>query len=153
MPSHHPWLVLKRMLLSAVGAGGAGAAGAGGAGAADQSQPQLLPCSQLPPAPHIEMSESLTEHREPETCASTPFRARCVVRPRPPAVPGTHSMALRPSSVPQRVVLPKPPASSLPHIPDPKSNLARAATPTITRLIATVVNDPDFESTAAFVII
>ncbi|CAI7869619.1 unnamed protein product [Closterium sp. NIES-54] len=62
-------------------------------------------------------------------------------------------MALRPSSVPQRVVLPKPPASSLPHVPDPKSNLARAPTPTVTRLIATVVNDPDFESTAAFALV
>ncbi|CAI7771628.1 unnamed protein product [Closterium sp. NIES-53] len=119
----------------------------------DQSQPQLLPGSPLPPAPHTEVSESLTEHREPETCTSTPFRARRVVRPRPPAVPGTHSMALRPSSVPQRVVLPKPPASSLPHVPDPKSNLARAPTPTVTRLIATVVNDPDFESTAAFALV
>ncbi|CAI7779991.1 unnamed protein product [Closterium sp. NIES-53] len=59
-------------------------------------------------------------------------------------------MALRPSSVPQRVVLPEPPASSLPHVPDPESNLARAASPTVTRLLASVVTDPDFESTAAF---
>ncbi|CAI7871069.1 unnamed protein product, partial [Closterium sp. NIES-54] len=59
-------------------------------------------------------------------------------------------MALRPSFVPQRVVLPEPPASSLPHVPDPESDLARAASPTVTRLLATVVTDPDFESAAAF---
>ncbi|CAI7912887.1 unnamed protein product, partial [Closterium sp. NIES-54] len=48
------------------------------------------------------------------------------------------------------VVLPEPPASSLPHVTDPESDLARAASPTVTRLLATVVTDPDFESTAAF---
>ncbi|CAI7775894.1 unnamed protein product [Closterium sp. NIES-53] len=82
----------------------------------DQSQPQLLLGSLLPaPAPHTEVTESLTEGREPETRASTPVLACRVARPRPPAVPGTHGMALRPSSVPQRVVLPEPPASSLSH--------------------------------------
>ncbi|CAI7767342.1 unnamed protein product, partial [Closterium sp. NIES-54] len=78
------------------------------------SQSQLLPGSPLPaPAPHTEVTESLTERREPETRASTPVRARRVARPRSPAVPGTHVMALRPSSDPQRVALPSPPASSL----------------------------------------
>ncbi|CAI7898202.1 unnamed protein product [Closterium sp. NIES-53] len=62
-------------------------------------------------------------------------------------------MALRPSSVPQRVALPEPPASSLPHVPDPESDLARAAGPTVTRLLATVITDPDFESTAAFALV
>ncbi|CAI7914643.1 unnamed protein product [Closterium sp. NIES-54] len=115
----------------------------------DQSPPQLLPCSSLPaPAPHIEVTESLTEHREPETRASTP-----VPRPRPPTVPGTHGMALRPSSVPQHVVLPKPPTSCRPHLPGPESNLARAASPTVTRLLATVVTDPDLESTASFALV
>ncbi|CAI7867437.1 unnamed protein product [Closterium sp. NIES-53] len=135
----------------AVGAGGAGAASAGGAGAVDQSQPQLLPGSQLPaPAPHTEVTESLTERHEPETRASTCVRARRVARPRPPAVLGTHSMALRPSSIPQRVVLPQPTSSSLPHVPDPESDLARVASPTVTHLLATVITDPDFESIVAF---
>ncbi|CAI7742896.1 unnamed protein product [Closterium sp. NIES-53] len=117
----------------------------------DQSQPQLLPGSLLPvTAPHTEVTESLTERHEPETRASTPGRARRVARPRPLAVPGTHGMALRPSSVPQCVVLPKPPASSLPHVPDPESGLACAASPTVTRLLATVVTDPDLESTTTF---
>ncbi|CAI7817357.1 unnamed protein product [Closterium sp. NIES-54] len=58
-------------------------------------------------------------------------------------------MALRPSSVPLRVPLPPPLASSLPVGPDPESDLARAASPTIPRLLATVVTYPSFESAAA----
>ncbi|CAI7772733.1 unnamed protein product [Closterium sp. NIES-54] len=117
----------------------------------DQSRPQLLPGSPVPaPASHTEVTESLIERREPETRASTPVRARRVACPCPPPVPGTHVMALRPSSVPQRVALPSPPASSLPDIPDPEYDLTRAASPTVTRLLATDVTDPDFESTAAF---
>ncbi|CAI7867190.1 unnamed protein product [Closterium sp. NIES-53] len=151
----------------AIGAGCTSAAGAGGAGAAGSApcrlfflpQPQssllppnlLLRGSSLPaPAPH---TKSRTERREPETRASTPVRARCVTRPRPPAVPGTHGMALCPSSIPQRVVLPQPPVSSLPHVPDPESDLARAASPTVTRLLATVITDPNFESTTAFALV
>ncbi|CAI7875183.1 unnamed protein product [Closterium sp. NIES-53] len=83
------------------------------------------------------------------TRASTPVRGRRVVRPRAPAVPSTHRMALRPSSVPQRVVVPSPPASSLPHVPDPEPHLVRTASPTVTRLLATVVTDHSFESAAA----
>ncbi|CAI7741345.1 unnamed protein product [Closterium sp. NIES-54] len=166
---------------AAAGAGGAGgaigatgASGDGGAGAADSAprrlffypQPQsslpspdsvlcrLLRGSSLPaPAPHTEGTESLSEHHEPENRASTPVRAHRVARPRPLAVPDTHVMALRPSSVPQRVVLPEPPISSLLHVLDPESDLARAASPTVTRLLATVVTNPDFESTATFVLV
>ncbi|CAI7775259.1 unnamed protein product, partial [Closterium sp. NIES-53] len=91
------------------GAGGARAGGTGGTGTADgsnQSQPQLLPGSPLPnPAPHTEVTHSLTERREPKTLTSTPVRARHVARPRPPAVPSTHGIALHPASVPQHVVL------------------------------------------------
>ncbi|CAI7882310.1 unnamed protein product [Closterium sp. NIES-54] len=58
-------------------------------------------------------------------------------------------MALRPSSVPLRVSLPPTPASSLPAVPDPESDLARAARPTVPRLLASVVTDPSFESTSA----
>ncbi|CAI7896580.1 unnamed protein product [Closterium sp. NIES-53] len=92
----------------------------------------------------------MIECREPETRDSTPVRARHVARPHPPAVQGTHGMTLRPSSVPQRVVLPEPPATSLPHIPDPESDLSCAASLNVTCLLATVVTDPDFESTVAF---
>ncbi|CAI7846563.1 unnamed protein product [Closterium sp. NIES-54] len=62
-------------------------------------------------------------------------------------------MALRPSSVPQLVPLPSPPASSLADGPDPDSNLVCAASPTLPCLLATVVTDPSFESTAASAIV
>ncbi|CAI7739917.1 unnamed protein product, partial [Closterium sp. NIES-53] len=78
-----------------------------------------------------------------------PIHTRRAVRPIPPPVPGTHIMALRPSSVPKRLVLPSPLASSLPHILDLESDLVRTASPTVTRLLATVVTDPSFESAAA----
>ncbi|CAI7784182.1 unnamed protein product [Closterium sp. NIES-54] len=55
----------------------------------------------------------------------------------------------RPSSVPLRVPLPPPHESSLPAIPDPKSDRARAARPIVSRLLSNVVTDPSFESTAA----
>ncbi|CAI7908902.1 unnamed protein product [Closterium sp. NIES-53] len=116
----------------------------------DQSQPQLLPGSPLPaPAPQTKVTESLTECCEPETRASTLVHARRVARPCAPAVQGTHRITLRPSSVPQRVVLPSPPASSLSYGPDPKSDLVCTASPTVTCLLAMVVTDPSFESAAA----
>ncbi|CAI7851939.1 unnamed protein product, partial [Closterium sp. NIES-54] len=117
------------------------------------SQPQLQPGSPLPaPSPYTKQRDSFTEHREPESGPASPVRAvptsRQVPRPRPPPVPGTHAKALRPSSVPLRVPLPPPPESSLLAVPDPKSDLARAASPTVSCLLATVADDPSFESTA-----
>ncbi|CAI5457465.1 unnamed protein product [Closterium sp. Yama58-4] len=135
------------------GAGGSGAAGGAGAtGAGGTAQPQLFfappspsslpppdsvlrqvlslpsstglplqPGSPLPaPSPYTEQTDSLTERREP---------------------------ASRPAS--PRVPLPSPPASSLPDVPDPESDLFRAAHPSFTRLLATFVTDPSFESVAA----
>ncbi|CAI6008135.1 unnamed protein product [Closterium sp. NIES-65] len=58
-------------------------------------------------------------------------------------------MSLRPSTAPLRAPLPSPPESSLPALADPESDSLRAASPTVTRLLATVVTDPSFESTAA----
>ncbi|CAI7882212.1 unnamed protein product [Closterium sp. NIES-54] len=161
------------------GAGGAGAGdtgtvdpGVGGAGARgdvlglpsftgltppllcpppDLSQPPLQPASPLPaPSPYTEQTKGPKERREPESRPALPVRtgrrAPCL---RPSPVLGTHAMALCPSSVPLRVPLPPPPDSSLPTVPDPESGLVHAASPTISRLLATVVTDPSFESTAA----
>ncbi|CAI5517065.1 unnamed protein product, partial [Closterium sp. Naga37s-1] len=122
-----------------------------------QSQSQLQPASPLPgPSPYSGSTRGLTERREPESPESrseSPVRAvrtgRLVPRQRPPPVPGTHSMTLRPSTAPQCVPLPSPPASSLPDGPDPESDSLRAASPTITRFLATPVTDPLFESTTA----
>ncbi|CAI7792872.1 unnamed protein product [Closterium sp. NIES-54] len=92
------------------------------------------------------------ERRGHVSCPASPVRAVCTGRrvpcPRPPPVPSTHNMALRPSSVPQCVPLPSPLASSLADGPDPESGLACVASPTVPHLLVTVVIDPSFESTA-----
>ncbi|CAI7790647.1 unnamed protein product [Closterium sp. NIES-54] len=155
----------------AAGTGGTAGVGAGGTeagGVADLLQETLelrvlvlsLPSSPLPgPSPYSGPSRGLTERREPDPRLVSPVsraaspvrtaRSGCVLRLRPPPVPGTHSMTLRPSTAPQRVPLPSPPASSLPNGPDPESGSLRAASPTVTRFLATAVTDPLFESTAA----
>ncbi|CAI7777392.1 unnamed protein product [Closterium sp. NIES-53] len=118
------------------------------------SHPQLQPNSPLPaPSPYGEQTDSFTERCELESCPASPVCTACtscrVPRPRPPPVPGTHVMALRPSSVPLRVPLPPPPESSLPAFPDPESDLARASISTVSRLLSTIVTDPSFKSAAA----
>ncbi|CAI7832811.1 unnamed protein product [Closterium sp. NIES-54] len=154
------------------GAGGAGVGGtgvggprAGGAGAVDpggavRPPPYFVPLLQQPasplraPSPYTEQSGGLTERREPTSrLVSLVRNARRVPRSRPPPVPGTHAMTLCPSSVPLRVPLPAPPESSLPEVPDPESDHARAANPTVSRLLASAVTDPSFESVAASALI
>ncbi|CAI7909105.1 unnamed protein product [Closterium sp. NIES-54] len=131
-----------------------------------QSQSLLQPASPLPgPSPYSGPTRGLTERHEPESRPVSPeshppspesrseslvrtIRAgHCVSRTRSPHVLGTHSMTLHPSTAPQRVPLPSPPASSLPGGPDPESDSLRAASPTVTRFLATAVTDPLFEST------
>ncbi|CAI7752240.1 unnamed protein product [Closterium sp. NIES-54] len=113
--------------------GGTGAAGTGGA---VWRQPYYVPLLQqvlgLPPprgptpslvSPPPLQSQSHFQPASPLPVAYRTIRAgRCVSRPRPPPVPGTHSMTLRPSTAPQRVPLPSPPASSLLDGPDPESD-------------------------------
>ncbi|CAI7792937.1 unnamed protein product [Closterium sp. NIES-53] len=119
-----------------------------------QSQSLLQPVSPLPaPSPYTGPTEGLAERREP---ASRPASPVCAARTsgrasrqRPPAVPRTHQMALRPSTATQRVPLPSPSTSSLPVLADPESDSLRAASPAVARLLSTVVTDPSFESAAA----
>ncbi|CAI7884093.1 unnamed protein product, partial [Closterium sp. NIES-53] len=117
----------------------------------DQSQPPLQPASPLPaPSPYTYQSGNLTERCEPASRPVSLVRtARCVPRSRPPPVPGMHAMTLRPSSVPLCVPLPAPPESFLPEVPDPETDRACDASPTVSRLLATAVTDPSFESAAA----
>ncbi|CAI7864297.1 unnamed protein product [Closterium sp. NIES-53] len=155
------------------GAGAAGAGGATGAGApagspgavpagsgdAPRPRPYFVPLLEQPvsplpaPSPYTGPTGGLAERRAPASCPASPARPACTSRrtsrPRPPAVPGTHQMALRPSTAPLRVPLPSPPASSLPVLADPESDSLRAASPTVARFLATVVTDPSLVSTAA----
>ncbi|CAI5955600.1 unnamed protein product [Closterium sp. NIES-65] len=106
-----------------------------------QLQSQLPSASSLPgPAPYTGPTGGLTERHEPESRPASPESRRAspvraaltgsrIPRQRLLAVPGTHRMALRPSTAPHRVPLPSPPASSLPALADP--------------------DDPSFESAAA----
>ncbi|CAI7792243.1 unnamed protein product, partial [Closterium sp. NIES-54] len=117
-------------------------------------QSQLQPPSPLPtPSPYAGPTGGLTERREPASRPASPVRTVRTSgrgsRQRPPPVPGTHRMSLRPSTAPLRAPLPSPPASSLPALADPESDSLRAASPTVPRLLSTAVTDPSFESSAA----
>ncbi|CAI7764105.1 unnamed protein product [Closterium sp. NIES-53] len=119
-----------------------------------QSQSLLQPVSPLPAhSPYTGPTGGLAERRVPASRPASPARPACtsrrISRPHPPAVPGTHQMALRPSTAPLRVPLPSPPTSSLPSLADPESDSLRAASPTVARFLATVVTDPTLASTAA----
>ncbi|CAI7886710.1 unnamed protein product [Closterium sp. NIES-53] len=155
--------------VGAEGAAGAGAAPCGtgavpvGSGGPSRPRPyfvplleqsQLQPVSPLPaPSPYAGPTGDLAERREPASHPASPVRitrtSHCAPRPRPPAVPGTHQMTLRPSTAPLRVPLPSPPESSLLVLADPASDYLRAASPTVARFLATVVTDPSLASSAA----
>ncbi|CAI7825807.1 unnamed protein product, partial [Closterium sp. NIES-53] len=140
-------------------AGAAGAAGGAGATGAVLSLPSStgLPLqlgSPLPaPSPYTEQTRGLAERREPASRPLSPVRSgrsgRRVPRQWQPAVSGSHLVVRRPSSPPLRVPLPFPPASSLPVVADPASDQFRVEHSTVTRLLATIVTDPSFESAAA----
>ncbi|CAI7884536.1 unnamed protein product [Closterium sp. NIES-53] len=149
----------------AAGAGSAAGIGATGTGAGGAAG-VLQPASPLPgPSLYSGPTRGLTERREPESRPVSPesryespvrtVRAgRRVSRPRPPPIPGTHSMTLRPSTAPQRIPLPSPPLPSLLDGLDPESDSLRAASPTVMRFLATAITDPlqeEFECFAAAV--
>ncbi|CAI7887819.1 unnamed protein product [Closterium sp. NIES-54] len=123
--------------VSAVGAEGATGAGAatGGTGAVPvgsggpaRPRPYFAPLLEQPvsplpaPSPYTGPTGGLAECREPASHPASPVR--------------TSRHAPRPQS-------------SLPVLVDPESDSLRAASPTVARLLSTVVTDPSFESTAA----
>ncbi|CAI7874194.1 unnamed protein product [Closterium sp. NIES-54] len=119
-----------------------------------QSQSLLQPVSPLPaPSPYTGPIGGLAERREPASRPASPVRAARTSgrasRQHPPPVPGTHQMALRPSTASLRVPLPSPPASSLSVLADLAFDSLRAASPTVARLLSTVLTDSSFESAAA----
>ncbi|CAI7890308.1 unnamed protein product [Closterium sp. NIES-54] len=143
---------------AAGGVGAGGSAGAGTSTGAGAGAPAGSPGSWSPAlswsCPSLRVSTAcLAERRAPASRPASPARPACTSRrtsrSRPPAVPGTHQMALRPSTASLRVPLPSPPASSLPAFLDPESDSLRAASPTVARFLATVVTDPSLASTAA----
>ncbi|CAI7916772.1 unnamed protein product [Closterium sp. NIES-54] len=123
-----------------------------------QSLSLLHPVSPLPaPSPYTGPIGGLAERREPASRPASPVRAARTSgrapRQRPPAVPRTHQKALRPSTESQRVPLPSPPASSLPVLADPESDSLHASSPTVARLLSTVVTDPSFGCAAALALV
>ncbi|CAI7840585.1 unnamed protein product [Closterium sp. NIES-53] len=95
-----------------------------------QSQSQLQPASPQPaPSPYTGPTGGLAERREP---ASRP-----AARHTPDGTASFHCSSA------------SPPESSLPALADPESDSLRAASPTVTRLLATVVTDPSFAPPAA----
>ncbi|CAI7900734.1 unnamed protein product [Closterium sp. NIES-54] len=135
------------------GVGAAGASGAAGAGAAGGVSVGGSHDACPSAGAGVGAVGAGGERREPASRPASPVRAARTSgrapRQRPPAVPRTHQMALRPSTASQRVPLPSPPESSLPVLADPESDSLRAASPTVVRLLSTVVTDPSFESAAA----
>ncbi|CAI7787945.1 unnamed protein product, partial [Closterium sp. NIES-54] len=111
----------------------------------NQSQLPLQPASPLPaPSPYTEQSGGLRERREPASHPVLLVRtAHRGPRSRPPPVPGTHALALRPSFVPLHVPLPAPPESSLPEVPDPEPDSARAASPTLAHYATALVAESE----------
>ncbi|CAI7873376.1 unnamed protein product, partial [Closterium sp. NIES-53] len=111
----------------------------------------LQPGSSLPaPSPYTEQSGGLAECREPASRPVSPVRCgRRVPRQCQRAVPSTHLVVRRLSSSSPCVPLPSPSESSLFVTADPESDQFLTEHPTVTRLLATVVTDPSFESTAA----
>ncbi|CAI7790705.1 unnamed protein product [Closterium sp. NIES-54] len=140
------------------GAGGAGAGGAGAAragvvdpragGAGDTVRPQPRPLHYVLPLPTLSSPAVLQSVVSLRLDLSRLFALLVAFLVRFLLL-STHAMALRPSFVPLRVPLPAPPESSLPEVPDPESDRARVASPSVARLLATDVTDPSFESAAA----
>ncbi|CAI7910225.1 unnamed protein product [Closterium sp. NIES-53] len=116
------------------GAGAAGTGGVGCAGAGDPTEPGQLALEAL------ELEDLELEALALEALDLQELELLTLA---------LEAMALHPSSVPQRVPLPAPPESSLPEVPNHASDRARAASPTVSRLLAIAVTDPSFESAAA----
>ncbi|CAI7789471.1 unnamed protein product, partial [Closterium sp. NIES-54] len=141
--------------VGAVGAGGAADTGAVPVGAAGPPRPRpyFVPLLEqvlgLPPSPGLAPP---LECPQPVQSQSPLQPVSPLPAPSPYVGPtgGLASvMTLRPSTAPPRVPLPSPPYSSLPILADPASDSLRAASPTVARVLSTVVTYPSFASTAA----
>ncbi|CAI7892431.1 unnamed protein product [Closterium sp. NIES-54] len=123
------------------GAGGAGAggAGAGGAGAVDpggtlRPQPYFVPLLQ-----QVLGTLSSTSLTPPLLCPP-PDQSQLPLPPASP-LPAPSPYTEQSGGLTERLLSPE--------VPDPESDRACATSPTVSRLLATAVTDPSFESTAA----
>ncbi|CAI7798448.1 unnamed protein product [Closterium sp. NIES-54] len=147
----------------ASGAGAAGGTGAGGAagvvagdpGAEGTGAVSAVSGGASRPRSYYILLLQQSRPASPESCSMLLVRTVCatrrVLRPRPPHVSGTHSMALRPSTAPQRVPLLSPPASFLPDGPTTESDSLRAASPTVSRFLSTTTSPLVFVAESASV--
>ncbi|CAI7930508.1 unnamed protein product [Closterium sp. NIES-54] len=133
------------------GGGGGAARGAGAARAGGTAQPRLFfappsPSSQPPPDSALRQVLSLPSSTGLPLQPGSPLPAPSPYTEQPG---GLAERLRRPSSPSPCVPLPPPPASSLPIVADPASDRFHAEHSTVTRLLATVVTEPSFESAAA----
>ncbi|CAI7755810.1 unnamed protein product [Closterium sp. NIES-53] len=115
------------------GAGGAGAGGTGAGGARDGGAGAVL---------GVPSSPSLT----PPLLCPPPDQTQLPLQPASPLL--APSPYTEQSGGLTERHQPVSRLSSLPVVPDPEFDLARAASPTVSRLLASVIPDPSFESSA-----
>ncbi|CAI5996320.1 unnamed protein product [Closterium sp. NIES-64] len=125
----------------AAGAGAAGGVGAGGSAGAGASEGAGVGAVGAGGAAGVGAAVGGT--------GAVPAGSGGAARPRPYFVPLLEQVLGLPPSTGPAPPLECPQQSSLPVLPDPDSDFLCAASPTVTRLLATVVVDPSFDSTAA----
>ncbi|CAI7777154.1 unnamed protein product [Closterium sp. NIES-53] len=142
-----------------VGGPGVGGAGAGGARAVDpggtvRPRPYLVPLLQhvLGTPPSAALTPPLLcpppDQSQPPLQPASPLPAPSPYTEQSGGLTERREPASRPISP---VCTAR--HSSLPEVPDPESDRARTASPTVSRLLATTVTDPSFESAAASALI
>ncbi|CAI7761683.1 unnamed protein product [Closterium sp. NIES-53] len=131
-----------------VGGPGVGGARAGGAGVVDpggtvRPRPYFVPLLQqvlgTPP------SGALT----PPLLCPLPNQSQPLLQPASPLPAPSPYTEQSGGLTERREPASPPPESSLPEVPDLESDRARAASPTVSHLLATAISDPSFESAAA----
>ncbi|CAI7768361.1 unnamed protein product, partial [Closterium sp. NIES-54] len=133
------------------GVGGTGARGAGAARAgavhlgAGGARGSVLPRPYFFPLLHPVVSVPSSTRPSPPLLCPPPDQSQPPLQPASP-LPAPSPYTEQSGGLTERlhVPLPAPPESSLPEVPDPESDRARAASPTISRLLAIVITDPSF---------
>ncbi|CAI7785149.1 unnamed protein product [Closterium sp. NIES-54] len=126
-----------------VGGPGVGGAGAGGAGAVD-------PGGAVRPRPYFVPLLQQVLGTLPSAAPTPPLLCPPPDQSQPPLQPASPLPAPSPYNEQSGGLTERPPPkSSITEVPHPESDRACAATPTVSRLLATAVTDPSFECAAA----